>query len=142
MDYAISVYNYHSIFINNIKYMKRLEITNFSKRAMEIYSDFFEVKHCSDAGDKYLIGLDVRDTISFKPLGPKHYKMSIDKMTNEDGNYHIWLWDMGENISYPMSIMPDSISSVSAFTSFLNHTLKLANDGDFSGDKGNRIYNK
>ena len=119
--------------------MKRLEITNFTKRAMEIYSDFFEVRHCSDSGDRYLMGIDVRDTISFKPLGPKHYKMSIDKMMNEDGNYHIWLWDMGENISYPMSIMPDNISSVSLFTSFLNHTLKLAGNGEFSGTSGNGI---
>ena len=119
--------------------MKRLEITNFSKRAMEIYSDYFEVKHCSDTGDKYIIGLGIRNVVSFKPLGPKHYKMSIDKVTNEDGNYHIWLWDMGLNISYPMSIDRDSLSNSSTFTSFLNHTLKLANEGSFSGDTGNRI---
>ena len=122
--------------------MKRLEITNFSKRVMEIHSDYFEVKYCSSAGNRYLIGLDVRDTVSFKPLRPKHYKMAIDKVTNEDGNYGIWLWDVGENISYPMSIMPDNISSVSLFTSFLNHTLFLAGNGDFSGDVGNRIDNK
>ena len=119
--------------------MKRLEITNFSKKAMDIYSDYFEVKYCSSYGDRYLIGLDVRDTVSFKPLGPKHYKMSINKVMDEWGNYGIWLWDMGENVSYPMSIMPDNISSLSEFTSFLNHTLKLANDGDFSGSKGNMI---
>ena len=122
--------------------MKRLNITNFSKRVMEIHSDYFEVKYCSSAGNRYLIGLDVRDTVSFKPLRPKHYKMAIDKVTNEDGNYGIWLWDVGENISYPMSIMPDNISSVSLFTSFLNHTLFLAGNGDFSGDVGNRIDNK
>jgi hypothetical protein len=122
--------------------MKRLEITNFSKRVMEIHSDFFVVKYCSSAGNRYLIGLDVRDTISFKPLRPKHYKMAIDKLCREDGNYGIWLWDVGENISYPMSIMPDNISSVSLFTSFLNHTLFLAGNGDFSGDVGNRIDNK
>ena len=122
--------------------MKRLEITNFSKRVMDIYSDFFVVKYCSSAGNRYLIGLDVRDTVSFKPLKSKHYKMAIDKLCREDGNYGIWLWDVGENISYPMSIMPDNISSVSLFTSFLNHTLFLAGNGDFSGDKGNRIDNK
>ena len=122
--------------------MKRLEITNFSKRVMEIHSDFFIVKYCSSAGTRYLIGLDVRDTISFKPLRPKHYKMAIDKVTNEDGNYGIWLWDVGENISYPMSIMPDNISSLSEFTSFLNNTLKVADRGEFSGDVGNRIDNK
>jgi len=122
--------------------MKRLKITNFTKRVMEIHSDYFEVGYCSNGKDKYLIGLDIRDVVSFKPLKSKHYKMSIDKVCREDGNYGIWLWDIGENISYPMSIMPDNISSLSEFTSFLNHTLKLADRGDFSGDVGNRIDNK
>jgi hypothetical protein len=119
--------------------MKRLEIRNFDKAVMDIYSDFFEVKHCSDSGDKYVMGIDIRDAVSFTPIGPKHYKMSIDKVTNEDGNYHIWLWDVGENISYPMSIDRDSLSNSSTFTSYLNHTLKLANEGSFSGDTGNKI---
>jgi hypothetical protein len=119
--------------------MKRLNITNFTNRVMEIHSDFFEVGYCSNGKDRYLIGLDIKDVVSFNPLSSKHYKMSIDKRTNEDGNYGIWLWDMGENISYPISIMPDNISSVSEFTSFLNHTLKLANEGSFSGDTGNRV---
>ena len=119
--------------------MKRLEIKNFVKSMNDVYSDFFEVRHCSDSGDRYLIGFNVRDVVGFIPLKPKHYKMSINKRTNEDGNYGIWLWDMGENISYPMSIMPDNISSLSEFTSFLNHTLKLANEGSFSGDIGNRV---
>ena len=122
--------------------MKRLNITNFTQRMDEMYSDFFEVKHCSDSGDKYIIGLGIRNVVSFKQWGPKYYKMSINKVTNEDGNYGIWLWDVGENISYPMSIDRDSLSNSSAFTSFLNHTLKLANDGEFSGDVGNRIDNK
>ena len=119
--------------------MKRLKITNFSKRVMEIYSDYFMIKHCSDRGDKYIMSIDTNDVVSFKPLEPKHYKMAIDKAPNEDGNYHIWLWDMGLNISYPMSITPDALSSLSLFTSFLNHTLKLANEGSFSGDTGNKI---
>jgi len=122
--------------------MKRLNITNFTKRMMEIHSDFFEVKHCSEDRDKYLIGLEVRDVVSFKPLKNKYYKMAIDKVCRVDGNYGIWLWDVGENISYPMSIMPDNISSLSVFTSFLNNTLKVADRGDFSGDVGNRIDNK
>jgi hypothetical protein len=123
--------------------MKRLEITNFTKRAMEIHSDYFEVKYCTDTGDKYIMGLDTNDVVSFKPLDSgKHYKMSIDKRPNEDGNYGIWLWDMNGNISYPMSISMDSLKSLSLFTSYLNHTLKLANEGIFEGDKGNRVDNK
>ena len=122
--------------------MKRLEIKNFTQRMDEMYSDFFEVKHCSDSGDKYIIGLGIRNVVSFKQWGPKYYKMSINKVTNEDGNYGIWLWDVGENISYPMSIDRDSLSNISQFTSYLNHTLKLANEGIFEGDKGNRVDNK
>jgi hypothetical protein len=122
--------------------MKRLNITNFTQRMDEMYSDFFEVKHSSDSGDKYIIGLGIRNVVSFKQWGPKYYKMSINKVTNEDGNYGIWLWDVGENISYPMSIDRDSLSNSSAFTSFLNNTLKVADRGEFSGDAGNRIDNK
>ena len=116
--------------------MKRLEIRNFVQRMDEIHSDYFGVRYCANAEDKYIIGIDTNDVVSFKPLGPKHYKMSIDKLPNEDGNYGIWLWDMERNISYPMSIMPDNIRSLSEFTSFLNHTLKLADEGSFSGSNG------
>ena len=119
--------------------MKRLEITNFSKKVMDIYSDCFKVKYCSSEGNRYLIGLDVRDVVSYKPLRSTHYKMSIDKKQDEYGNYGIWLWDMEANVSYPMSIRLDEISSLSRFTSFLNHTLKLADEGQFSGTTGNKI---
>ena len=119
--------------------MKRLNITNFTKKLMEIYSDFFMIKHCSEDRDKYLIGIEVRDVVSFKPLEPKYYKMEIYKDKSTDSlleAYELKLWDMGENISYPMSIMPDNISSVSEFTSFLNNTLKVADRGEFSGSNG------
>ena len=120
--------------------MKRLEIKNFVKSMNDVYSDFFEVKHCSDSGDRYIIGLGIRDVVSFKPLKANYnYMMSIDKVMDEYGNYGIKLWDMGENITYPMSICVDNLKSLSEFTSFLNHTLKLANDGDFSGSSGNDI---
>jgi len=119
--------------------MKRLKITNFTKRVMEIHSDYFEVGYCSNGKDKYLIGLDIRDVVSFKPLKSKHYKMSIDKVCREDGNYGIWLWDIGENISYPMSIWTDNLKSMPVVTSFLNSTLKMADRGEFSGNKGNEI---
>jgi hypothetical protein len=120
--------------------MKRLEIKNFTQRMDEMYSDFFEVKYSTDMGDKYVMGIDIRDVVSFKPIGPKHYKMSIDKMDREEGRgYHIWLWDMEANVSYPMSIDRNSLSNISTFTSFLNHTLKLASEGVFDGSPGNKI---
>jgi hypothetical protein len=106
---------------------------------MDIYSDFLEIKYSTDMGDKYVIGIDIRDVVSFKPIGPKHYKMSIDKVTNEDGRYQIWIWDMELNISYPMTISANEISSLSLFTSFVNHTLTLASEGVFDGSPGNKI---
>jgi hypothetical protein len=119
--------------------MKRLNIKNFTKSVMDIYSDFLEIKYSTDMGDKYVIGIDIRDVISFKPIGPKHYKMSIDKRANEDGRYQIWIWDMELNISYPMTISANEISSISLFTSFVNHTLTLAGNGVFDGSPGNMI---
>ena len=120
--------------------MKRLNITNFTQSMDDIYSDFFEIKYSAQNKDKYIIGLGIRDVVSFKPLKANYnYMMSIDKVMDEYGNYGIKLWDMGENITYPMSICVDNLKSLSEFTSFLNHTLKLANDGDFSGTSGNGI---
>ena len=120
--------------------MKRLEITNFTQRMDDMYSDFFEIKYSTQNKDKYIIGLGIRDVVSFKPLKANYnYMMSIDKVMDEYGNYGIKLWDMGENITYPMSICVDNLKSLSEFTSFLNHTLKLASNGEFSGTSGNGI---
>ena len=120
--------------------MKRLEITNFTQRMDDMYSDFFEIKYSTQNKDKYIIGLGIRDVVSFKPLKANYnYMMSIDKVMDEYGNYGIKLWDMGENITYPMSICVDNLKSISEFTSFLNHTIKLANEGSFSGTSGNGI---
>ena len=105
-----------------------------------MYSDFFEIKYSTQNKDKYIIGLGIRDVVSFKPLKANYnYMMSIDKVMEEYGNYGIKLWDMGENITYPMSICVDNLKSLSEFTSFLNHTLKLAGEGQFSGTSGNGI---
>jgi hypothetical protein len=120
--------------------MKRLNITNFTQSMDDMYSDFFEIKYSTQNKDKYIIGLGIRDVVSFKPLKANYnYMMSIDKVMDEYGNYGIKLWDMGENITYPMSICVDNLKSLSEFTSFLNHTLKLASEGSFSGTPGNGI---
>jgi hypothetical protein len=119
--------------------MKRLDIKNFTKRMDDIHSDFFTINYCSNADDKYIIGIDTNDVVSFKPLKRKHYKMSIDKRANEDNRYELWLWDMEGNISYPMSIAVNEISSLSLFTSYLNHILTLAGNGVFDGEPGNMI---
>jgi hypothetical protein len=120
--------------------MKRLEIKNFTKAIEDIYSDYFLIQYSREDSDKYVMAIEVRDVISFNPLDNKYYIMAIykERRTDSDG-YCIKLWDMGRNITYPMSIWKDNLKSISDFTSFLNHTLKLANNGDFSGNNGNEI---
>ena len=120
--------------------MKELKIKNFTKAVMDIDSDYFRIKYSTEQADKYVLGIDTNDVVSFKPLQPKHYKMAIHK-SKEDGsdNFTVWLWDMGKNMSYPMSIWVDNVSSISNFARFLTHTLKVADRGEFSGHKGNMI---
>ena len=123
--------------------MKRLEIKNFVKSMNDVYSDFFEVKYSTQDKDKYIIGIVTRDVVSFKPSPGYSYMMAIYKDRTPDSlivdSYGIKLWDMGENITYPMSVDVGSLKSLSLFTTFLNHTLKLAGNGEFSGTSGNGI---
>ena len=123
--------------------MKRLEIKNFDKAIMDIYSDYFMIKYSTQDKDKYIIGIVTNDVVSFKPSPGYNYMMVIYKGRTPDSliedSYGIKLWDIGKNITYPMSVGVDSLKSLSLFTSFLNHTLKLAGDGEFSGTSGNGI---
>ena len=124
--------------------MKRLNITNFTQRMDEMYSDFFEIKYSTQDKDKYIIGIVTNDVVSFKPSPGYNYMMVIYKErgledTNIDDSYSIKLWDMGKNITYPMSVGVGSLKSIREFTWFLQHTLKLAEDGEFSGTSGNGI---
>ena len=122
--------------------MKRLEIKDFTYKAMDIISDYFMIKYCTEDVDKYIIGIDTNDVVSFNPLESKHYKMAIYKAkisNSHHGAYELKLWDMGRNITYPMSIWRDNLKSMPVFTSFLNSTLKMADRGEFSGNKGNEI---
>ena len=120
--------------------MKRLNIKNFTKSVMDMDSDYFRIKYSTEQSDKYVLGIDTNDVVSFKPLKEKHYKMAIHKR-KEDGsdNFTVWLWDMERNMSYPMSIWVDDVSSISNFARFLTNTLKVADEGGFSGEPGNRI---
>ena len=123
--------------------MKRLNITNFTQRMNDMYSDFFEIKYSTQDADKYIIGIVTNDVVSFKPSPGYNYMMAIYKDKTPDtvleDSYGIKLWDIGKNITYPMSIWNGNLKSLSEFTSFLNHTLKLAGEGEFSGTSGNGI---
>jgi hypothetical protein len=109
----------------------------------DMYSDFFEIKYSTQDADKYIIGIVANDVVSFNPSPGYSYMMAIYKDRTPDSlivdSYGIKLWDMRENITYPMSVDVNSLKSLSLFTSFLNHTLKLAGEGEFSGTSGNGI---
>ena len=123
--------------------MKRLNITNFTQKMDEMYSDYFEIKYSTQDKDKYIIGIVTNDVVSFKPSPEYNYMMAIYKGRTPDtvleDSYGIKLWDMGKNITYPMSVGVGSLKSIREFTWFLHHTLKLAEDGEFSGTPGNGI---
>jgi len=120
--------------------MKALNIKNFTNSVMDIYSDYFEIKYSTDMGDKYVMGIDTRDVVSFKPLGNRHYKMAIHKGIKDDLNsYQVWLWDMERNVSYPMGIWKHNLSNTEEFSRYLTNILQLADRGDFEGEKGCKI---
>jgi hypothetical protein len=110
--------------------MKRLKIENFDNRVTDITSDYFDIRYGTDMKDKYVLGIS----------GKNHYKMAIYK---EDGDeaygYTVWLWDMGKNISYPMSVDTMDLSNSSAFGEYLSKVIRLADKGEFNGHSGNRI---
>jgi len=107
---------------------------------MDIYSDYFEIKYSTDTGDRYVLGIDTKDVVSYRPLKKKHYKMSIHKEISYDTDgYQIWLWDMERNMSFPMSVWKHNLSSTSDFTRYLINVLQLADKGDFEGESGNKI---
>ncbi len=110
--------------------MKRLEIKNFDKKVMDITSDYIEVRYSSDMGDKYVLGVS----------GKNHYKLAIYKETgDEEYGYTVWLWDMGKNFSYPMSVDMKDLSNSTAFAKYLDNVIKVADRGEFSGEAGNKI---
>ncbi len=109
--------------------MKRLEIKNFDKAVGDITSDYFEIRYSTDMGDKYVLGVS----------GKNHYKMAIYKEAGDEFGYTVWLWDMGKNISYPMSIDTDALSNSTQFVRYLDNVIRVADRGEFSGHKGNRI---
>jgi hypothetical protein len=65
--------------------------------------------------------------------------MAIHKEEGDSEDYHMWLWDMNKNVSYPMNIYKRNLESTTEFTVFLNHILRMANEGIFDGVPGNRV---
>jgi hypothetical protein len=109
--------------------MKALNIKNFSKAVMDIYSDYFEIKYGTDMDDRYIIGVDAKF----------HYKISIDKEAKDNESYQVWIWDIEKNMSYPMGVWPHDLSSSENFGKYLDNILYIADRGDFDGEKGCRI---
>ena len=109
--------------------MKQLNIKNFTKSVMDMDSDYFTIKYSTDQPDKYVIGID----------GKNHYKMAIYKESVDEFGYSVWIWDMGKNMSYPMSIDMRFLSNSTEFAKYIDNVIRVADRGEFSGEEGNRI---
>ena len=109
--------------------MKRLDIKNFDKALMSIDSDYFEIKYSTDAGDRYIIGVDAKF----------YYKMAIHKESKDNDSYQVWIWDIERNMSYPMGVWQDNLSNPTSFGRYLTNVLQIADRGEFSGEKGCKI---
>ena len=109
--------------------MKKLEIKNFDKAIGGITSDYFEIRYSTDMDDKYVLGVS----------GKNHYKMAIYKESSDEFSYSVWIWDMGKNLSYPMSIDMRFLSNSTEFAKYIDNVIRVADRGEFSGESGNRI---
>jgi len=68
--------------------------------------------------------------------------MSIDKECRlGENDYQVWLYNMNDNISYPITIGLNELMSKARFMGFLETTIELADSSSFSGENGNLTTN-
>ena len=109
--------------------MNKLKIKNFDKKVMDITSDYFEIRYSTDMVDKYVLGVS----------GKNHYKLAIYKESGDEFGYSVWIWDMGKNMSYPMSIDMRFLNNSTEFAKYIDNVIRVADRGEFSGESGNKI---
>lgn len=115
--------------------MKQLKISGWEKVVQDLDGRRFELQYGVDKTDCY--------RLSLKSVKSDHYyQMSIDKKPNSDADYQVWLYNMNDNISYPMTVSLSNLVSKERFESYLDSILSTADDGAFSGTSGNLTTNK
>ena len=111
--------------------MKRLNIRDWEIVTRDMDGENYTIQYGVDKSKAYRLSIKSERT-------PNYYQMSIDKDLRENTDYQVWLYNMNENISYPMSIHLHDIRSKDRFIRFLDGIIELADKGDFSGNKGNQ----
>ena len=115
--------------------MKRLEIRDWEKQCQDMDGDGYQIQYGVNKRTAYRLSIHSHRTNNY-------YQMSIDKVCRPDENdYQIWLYNMNDNISYPMTIGLNELMSKDRFMGFLETTIGLADDGSFSGHNGNLTTN-
>ena len=111
--------------------MKELRIRGWEQQAKDIDGDNYTIQYGVDKSKAYRLSIKSERT-------PNYYQMSIDKeLRSEFEDYQVWLYNMNENISSPMSIQLYNLSSKDSFISYLEGIIALADKGEFDGSIGN-----
>ena len=111
--------------------MKKLNIRDWELVTRDMDGKNYTIQYGVDKSKAYRLSIKSERT-------PNYYQMSIDKDLRENTDYQVWLYNMNENISYPMSIHLNDVRSKVKFIKFLDGIIELADKGDFSGNKGNQ----
>lgn len=112
--------------------MKRLNIKGWEREVQSLDGKRFELQYGVDKESGY--------HLSFKSIKTdKYYQMSISKDVRDDDKYQVWIWSIGPNVSYPLSIDLDEMISKDKFTRFLDSITDILDTGGFNGEAGNRI---
>ena len=115
--------------------MKRLDIKNWEKQCKDMDGKKYVIQYGVDKRTAYRLSIHSHRTNNY-------YQMSIDKECRPgEKDYQVWLYNMNDNISYPMTIGLNELMSKDRFMGFLETTIELADDGSFSGENGNLTTN-
>ena len=113
--------------------MKRLNIRDWERVTRDMDGGNYTIQYGVDKSNSYHLSIKSDKT-------PNYYRMSIDKeVRSEWDDYQVWLYNMNDNISYPMTVTLNAISSKASFIGYLEGIIALADNGDFSGNTGNSI---
>ena len=115
--------------------MKRLNIKSWERVVQDLDGKRFELQYGVDKSECYRLSLK-SVKMNF------YYQMSIDKKPNSDGDYQVYLYNMNDNVTYPMTIRLSDITSKRSFESYLDSIISTADTGAFSGTSGNLTTNK
>ena len=111
--------------------MKRLNISGWEKVVQGLDGQHFELQYGVDKTKCYRLSLKSVKTNYY-------YQMSIDKKLNTDGDYQVYLYNMNDNVTYPMTVSLDNLISKDRFTSYLDSIIGTADTGAFVGTSGNK----